>query len=52
MLSYCFMCRKNTENISPRVSKTSNGKQYYYQNVLNAVVKNQDLLQNKKQVEY
>ena len=26
MLSYCLMCRKNTENISPRVSKTSNGK--------------------------
>ena len=26
MLSYYLMCRKNTENISPRVSKTSNGK--------------------------
>ena len=24
--SYCFNCRKNTENINPRVSKTSNGR--------------------------
>ena len=24
--SYCLKCRKNTENINPRVSKTSNGK--------------------------
>ena len=26
MLSYCLQCKKNTENINPRVSKTSNGK--------------------------
>ena len=26
MLSYCLKCRKNTENINPVVSKTSNGK--------------------------
>ena len=26
MKSYCFNCRKNTENINPRVSKTSNGR--------------------------
>ena len=25
MKSYCLNCRKNTENINPRVSKTSNG---------------------------
>ena len=25
MKSYCLKCRKNTENINPRVSKTSNG---------------------------
>ena len=24
MKSYCLKCRKNTENINPRVSKTSN----------------------------
>ena len=26
MKSYCLKCRKNTENINPRVSKTINGK--------------------------
>ena len=26
MKSYCLKCRKNTENINPRISKTSNGK--------------------------
>ena len=26
MLSYCLKCKKNTENIDPKVSKTSNGK--------------------------
>ena len=26
MLSYCLKCKRNTENINPRVSKTINGK--------------------------
>ena len=26
MKSYCLKCRKDTENINPRVSKTSNDK--------------------------
>ena len=26
MLSYCLKCKKNTESINPRVSKTSTGK--------------------------
>ena len=26
MKSYCLKCRKNTESINPRVSKTSNGR--------------------------
>ena len=26
MLSYCLKCRKNTESINPKVSKTKNGK--------------------------
>ena len=26
MKSYCLKCRKNTENINPRVSSTSNGR--------------------------
>ena len=26
MLSYCLKCRKNTESINPKVSKTKNDK--------------------------
>ena len=26
MKSYCLKCRKNTENINPKASKTSNGR--------------------------
>ena len=26
MKSYCLKCRKDTENINPRVSKTNNGR--------------------------
>ena len=26
MLSYCSKCKKNTESINPKVSKTNNGK--------------------------
>ena len=26
MLSYCFKCRRNTESINPKVSKTTSGK--------------------------
>ena len=26
MKSYCLRCRKDTENINPKVSKTSNGR--------------------------
>ena len=26
MKSYCLKCRKDTENVNPRVSKTSNGR--------------------------
>ena len=26
MLSYCLKCRKNTESINPKISKTKNGK--------------------------
>ena len=26
MLSYCLKCKKNTESIIPKVSKTTNGK--------------------------
>ena len=26
MLSYCLKCKKNTESLNPKVSKTTNGK--------------------------
>ena len=26
MLTYCLKCRKNTENLSPKVFKTKNGR--------------------------
>ena len=26
MLSYCLKCKKNTENMNPKISATSNGK--------------------------
>ena len=52
MLSYCLKCRKNTERINPRVSKSSNSKTMKCANELYVVVKNQDLLKNKKKREY
>ena len=45
--SCCLKCRKN-----PRVSKTKKGKTMIYQKVQYLVVKNQDLLKNKRQVKY
>ena len=50
--SYCLKCRKNTDSINPRVSKTKKGKTMIYQKVQYLVVKNQDLLKNKRQVKY
>ena len=52
MKSYCLKCRKDTENINPRVSYTSNGRTQYYQNVEYVVVNNRDLLKIKKQKGY
>ena len=48
MPSYCLKCRKNTESINPRVSKT-NGKTIILSKLQYVV---QDLLKNKNQVEY
>ena len=52
MSSYCLNYKKNAENINRTISKTSNVKQCYYQNVLYVVVKTQDLLTNQKHVDY
>ena len=52
MKSYCLKCRKDTENISPRVSKTSNGRTVLLSKCESVAVKNQDLLKIKKQKDY
>ena len=52
MLSYCLKRKKNTENINPKVSKTNNGKIMLFSKCAICGGKNQDLLKNKKQVEY
>ena len=52
MKSYFLKCRKNSENINPRVSKQVTVEQWYYQNIQYAIVKNQDLLKIQKQKGY
>ena len=59
MKSYCLKCRKDTENVNPSASNTSNGRTLsklvtveYYQNVQHVVVENQDLVKIKKQKDY
>ena len=46
MKSYCLKCRKDTEIINQKISKTSNNR------ISILEVKNQDLLKIKKQKEY
>ena len=50
MKSYFLKCRKDTENINPRVLKTSNGRTMVFKKSL--IAKNQDLLKTKKQKVY
>ena len=51
MLCYCLKCKKNTESINPRVSKTINGKTVIMSKCAskNVAVKNQNLLKNKRE---
>ena len=42
MFSYCLKCKKVTESVDSKVSKTM-VEQCYHQNVLSLVVKNQNL---------
>ena len=52
MKSYCLKCKKDTENIYPKVSAVVMVGQWYYQGVQYVVVKNPDLLKIKKQNDY
>ena len=40
MKSYCLKCRKDTENVNPRVQKLVIIEQWYYHSVQYVVVKN------------
>ena len=52
MKSYCLKCKKDTENINPRVSNNVMVEKWYYQNVQYVDAKNQDFLKIKKQKDY
>ena len=52
MKSYRLKCRKDTKNINPRVSKTSNGRTMVLSKCEICGVTNQDLLKSKKQKVY
>ena len=44
MKSYCLKCKKHTEDINPKVSKTSNGRAMALSKCAVCDYKNQDLL--------
>ena len=52
MKSCCLKCKKDTENINPRVSKTSNGKTMLLSKCAICSSKKSRFIKNKKQVEY
>ena len=53
MNTYCIKCRKDTENIDPKILTPKKIiDQLCYQNVLFVELKNQDSLKNKKQKVY
>ena len=53
MLFYYLKCKKKYRTHKPKeFQKLVRIKERYHQNVLYVVVKNQNLLRNKKQVEY
>ena len=51
MKIYCVKCRKDTENINPKIVRTKNNR-LCNQNVLFMELKNQDLLKSKTQKVY
>ena len=51
MKSYCLKCRKDTENINPRVSNTNNGRTMISKCAI-CFSKKKDLLKIKKQKDY
>ena len=52
MESYCFKCRKNTENIDPNIWSTSNGKVMILSKCGTCGSKISRFIKNKKQKDY
>ena len=52
MKSCCLKCRKDTENINPKASKTSNGRTMVLSKCAICSSKYQDLLKIMKQKDY
>ena len=52
MESYCFKCRKNTENIDPKIWSTSNGKVMILSKCETCGSKKSRFIKNKKQKDY
>ena len=52
MFCYCLKCKKTLRALIQRFLQLVMIEQSYYQNVLCVVVKNQNLLKNKKQKVY
>ena len=52
MLSYCLKCKKNTEGINPKVSKTTNGKTMILSKCAICSSKKTNLLKSNKQKDY
>ena len=48
MKSYCLKCRKNTEHINPRVSKTSNGRKMVQSKCAMCVSKKSRFIKNQE----
>ena len=52
MESYCERCKKNTKNINPRVSNTSNGKTMISSKCAECGSKKSKFIKLKKQKDY
>ena len=52
MLSYCLKCRKNTESKNPKVARKKKRRILLYQNVQCMIIKNQNLSNSKKLLDY
>ena len=52
MKTYCVKCRRDTENIEPKMARTKNSRLICNQNVPFVELKSQDLWKYKKQKVY